>query len=114
MFSKNCTSCTASEADAESEAPGKKPRQGITSDIIKELTDCNARLSGQLKKRQVRCQPFQPSHFRIFILDHPLYFIQAVIYILQVSFFIKLDATCEVRKFKISHGLTTGTAQISS
>lgn len=47
---------TASEADAESEAPGKKPRQGITSDIIKELTDCNARLSGQRKKRQVCCQ----------------------------------------------------------
>lgn len=54
-FSKNSVSCTASEVDAESEGPGKKPRQGITSDIIKELTDCNARLSGQRKKRQVRC-----------------------------------------------------------
>lgn len=45
--------CTAPENESESEVPGKKPRQGITSEIIKELTDCNIRLSGQRKKRQV-------------------------------------------------------------
>lgn len=50
---KKSTSPAAPEADAEAEGPGKKLRQGITSDIIKELTDCNARLSGQRKKRQV-------------------------------------------------------------
>lgn len=55
IISKNCTPRTAPEADTESEGPGKKPKQGITSDIIKELTDCNARLSGQRKKRQVCC-----------------------------------------------------------
>lgn len=34
-----------SELDTMSEGSGKKPRQGITSDIITELTECNARLS---------------------------------------------------------------------
>jgi len=43
----------APENESESEVPGKKPRQGITSEIIKELTDCNIRLSGQRKKRQI-------------------------------------------------------------
>ncbi|KAG6556848.1 hypothetical protein Mapa_001795 [Marchantia paleacea] len=42
----------APEAEAEPAAPGKKARQGITPEIIKELADCNARLSGQRKKRQ--------------------------------------------------------------
>lgn len=49
----NELACTAPENETESEVPGKKPRQGITSEIIKELTDCNIRLSGQRKKRQV-------------------------------------------------------------
>lgn len=47
--------CAAPETETESEAPGKKPRQGITPEIIKELTECNARLSGQRKRRQVCC-----------------------------------------------------------
>ncbi|KAJ7548824.1 hypothetical protein O6H91_07G028700 [Diphasiastrum complanatum] len=42
----------APETEPEAVAPGKKSRQGITSEIVKELTECNARLSGQRKKRQ--------------------------------------------------------------
>ncbi|CAM6129516.1 unnamed protein product [Calypogeia fissa] len=41
------------EAEVEPAVPGKKARQGITTEIIAELTDCNTRLSGQRKKRQI-------------------------------------------------------------
>lgn len=53
LFSKKRIDCAVSELDTMSEGSGKKPRQGITSDIITELTECNARLSGQRKKRQI-------------------------------------------------------------
>ena len=43
---------TAAEDD-ELGPDGKKIRQGISSAIITELTDCNAALSQQRKKRQV-------------------------------------------------------------
>ncbi|CAM6101885.1 unnamed protein product [Calypogeia fissa] len=41
------------EAEVEPVALGKKARQAITTEIIAELTDCNTRLYGQRKKRQV-------------------------------------------------------------
>ncbi|KAG0607375.1 hypothetical protein M758_8G023200 [Ceratodon purpureus] len=65
----------ASEADAESEGPGKKPRQGITSDIIKELTECNARLSGQRKKRQISSTLATPEALESYtqLASHPLH-----------------------------------------
>uniref|UniRef100_A0A0C9S5X1 Pre-mRNA-processing factor 19 n=1 Tax=Wollemia nobilis TaxID=56998 RepID=A0A0C9S5X1_9CONI len=43
----------AAEADENLAPPAKKQKQGITPEIIKELTDCNAMLSSQRKKRQV-------------------------------------------------------------
>eukprot|EP00252_Welwitschia_mirabilis_P014162 TRINITY_DN31204_c0_g1_i1.p1 TRINITY_DN31204_c0_g1~~TRINITY_DN31204_c0_g1_i1.p1 ORF type:complete len:523 (-),score=113.97 TRINITY_DN31204_c0_g1_i1:369-1937(-) len=42
----------ASEEDDQL-PPSKKIRQGITAEIIKELTDCNTLLSSQRKKRQI-------------------------------------------------------------
>ncbi|KAH9309655.1 hypothetical protein KI387_037566, partial [Taxus chinensis] len=42
----------AAEGDDNMAPPTKKPKQGITPEIIKELTDCNAMLSSQRKKRQ--------------------------------------------------------------
>ena len=46
--------CYISAAEDDEMGPdGKKIRPGISSDIIAELTDCNARLSQQRKKRQV-------------------------------------------------------------
>ncbi|XP_024376807.1 pre-mRNA-processing factor 19 [Physcomitrium patens] len=65
----------APEADTESEGPGKKPRQGITSDIIKELTDCNARLSGQRKKRQISPTLATPDALEKYtqLASHPLH-----------------------------------------
>lgn len=43
----------AAAEDDELGPDGKKVRTGITSSIITELTDCNAALSQQRKKRQV-------------------------------------------------------------
>ncbi|XP_024378031.1 pre-mRNA-processing factor 19 [Physcomitrium patens] len=65
----------APEADTQSEGPGKKPRQGISSDIIKELTDCNARLSGQRKKRQVSPTLATPDALEKYtqLTSHPLH-----------------------------------------
>jgi pre-mRNA-processing factor 19 len=65
----------APEADAEAEGPGKKLRQGITSDIIKELTDCNARLSGQRKKRQIATTLATPDALEKYtqLASHPLH-----------------------------------------
>ncbi|GFZ10713.1 MOS4-associated complex 3B [Actinidia rufa] len=40
-------------ADEDMGPAGKKPRSGISSSIITELTDCNAALSQQRKKRQI-------------------------------------------------------------
>lgn len=37
---------------------GKRIRPGISANIIAELTDCNAMLSGQRKKRQVPLMQF--------------------------------------------------------
>ncbi|KAG0574354.1 hypothetical protein KC19_VG256400 [Ceratodon purpureus] len=65
----------APEADTESEGPGKKPRQGITSDIIKELTECNARLSGQRKKLQISPALATPDTLEKYtqLASHPLH-----------------------------------------
>lgn len=43
----------APEDEREPTAFAKKVRQGITPEIIKELTDCNTNLSSQRKKRQI-------------------------------------------------------------
>lgn len=51
-FTEKWILAAAPESDQES-AAGKRARQGITPDMIKELTDCNTRLSAQRKKRQV-------------------------------------------------------------
>lgn len=40
--------------DGEMGPDGKRIRPGISSSIISELTDCNAVLSQQRKKRQVK------------------------------------------------------------
>lgn len=43
----------AGRADEDMGAVGKKLHTGISASIIAELTDCNAALSQQRKKRQV-------------------------------------------------------------
>lgn len=43
----------AGRADEDTAPVGKKLRTGISASIIAELTDCNAALSQQRKKRQV-------------------------------------------------------------
>lgn len=48
---------TAATEDDEFGPDGKKFRPGISSSIITELTDCNAALSQQRKKRQVSWIP---------------------------------------------------------
>lgn len=48
----NFYSCKAAEDD-ELGPDGKRLRPGISSEIIEELTDCNAALSQQRKRRQV-------------------------------------------------------------
>ena len=45
--------CVIAAEDEELAPGGKKIRPGITSTVISELTDCNAALSQQRKKRQV-------------------------------------------------------------
>lgn len=44
---------TVAAAEDDFGPDGKRIRPGITSTIITELTECNAMLSGQRKKRQV-------------------------------------------------------------
>ncbi|KAL3686766.1 hypothetical protein R1sor_013075 [Riccia sorocarpa] len=65
----------APEAEPEPVAPGKKAKQGITQEIIKELTDCNARLSGQRKKRQISQTLASPESLEKYtqIASHPLH-----------------------------------------
>lgn len=52
LYSFNISFGTAAE-DEDLGAGGKKLRPGISSSIITELTECNAALSQQRKKRQV-------------------------------------------------------------
>jgi hypothetical protein len=44
---------TIAAEDDDLGQPGKRVRPGISASIITELTDCNATLSQQRKKRQV-------------------------------------------------------------
>lgn len=63
------------EAEAEAERAAKRARQGITDDIIAELTECNAKLSGQRKKRQISPNLFSPEALEKFtqVSSHPLH-----------------------------------------
>ena len=54
----NCYFYIAAEDD-ELGPDGKKLRPGISSKIIEELTDCNAALSQQRKRRQVLYPPMR-------------------------------------------------------
>ncbi|CAM6032663.1 unnamed protein product [Sphagnum compactum] len=65
----------APEAENESEAPGKKARQGITSDVTEELNECNTRLSSQRKKRQISETLASPEALERYtqLASHPLH-----------------------------------------
>eukprot|EP00249_Psilotum_nudum_P019826 c27436_g1_i2 orf=1243-2601(-) len=65
----------AQKDDMEAVVPGKKARQGITPEIIKELTDCNARLSTQRKKRQISQTLLPPEVLETYthLSRHPLH-----------------------------------------
>lgn len=45
--------CNIAIGDGEQGPDAKKMRLGISDEVITELTDCNAALSQQRKKRQV-------------------------------------------------------------
>eukprot|EP00250_Pteridium_aquilinum_P010342 c19315_g1_i1 orf=130-1698(+) len=64
----------APESDQES-AAGKRARQGITPEMIKELTDCNTKLSAQRKKRQVSQDLAPPGALESYtqLSSHPLH-----------------------------------------
>ncbi|KAK1260514.1 U-box domain-containing protein 72 [Acorus gramineus] len=61
--------------DEELGPGGKRIRPGITSEIIAELTDCNATLSGQRKKRQISSTLMPSAALEKFtqLSSHPLH-----------------------------------------
>lgn len=65
----------AQEDEQEPAALAKRARPGITPEIIKELTDCNTRLSGLRKKRQISPELAPPEALESYtqISSHPLH-----------------------------------------
>eukprot|EP00250_Pteridium_aquilinum_P003691 c13999_g1_i1 orf=130-1695(+) len=65
----------AAPVDEQEPVSTKRARQGITSGIIKELTDCNTRLSAQRKKRQVSQDLATPEALELYtqLSSHPLH-----------------------------------------
>jgi len=63
------------ERDDELPPPSKRIRQGITPEIIKELTDCNAMLSSQRKRRQISptLAPLEALERYTQLSSHPLH-----------------------------------------
>lgn len=65
----------APEDEQEHIASGRKAYQGISAEIIKELTDCNTTLSGQRKRRQISQELAPPEALERYtqLSSHPLH-----------------------------------------